>query len=270
MCCPHKTAFLALLVEIGCLQQRVVPLIKPMDKSNEDVVCELYKGPPLFDVTVGPMFSGKSQQLIEQVRRFEKNTEHINQPVSWDVVLVLKCSPGYKDKTPKECTISSRNGTWCDGFMVGPNINFEEMELHERHVIIDEAQFLTPEQVEQLGNRVDCRISTYGLLADVYKCPFPGAAALVARADRMFFLKATCAKCFEQSGVHNHLRTDVVNFINLRDVEKKPVNKSADGKPFVCENDDSKYSVLCSACDKKLKRKQSKKRGRDDDKLWLW
>lgn len=266
--------FLALLAGIGgfeqgesCLQ-RVVALKKPMDNSNKDVACELYKDLPLFDVTVGPMFSGKSQQLIEDLRHLMNNTD---EPVLNKTVLVLKCSPGYKDKTPTECTISSRNGTWCYGWTVGPNINFEEMEdLHEKHVMIDEAQFLTPEQVEQLGNRADCRISTYGLLADVYKSPFPGAAALVARADRIFFLKATCAICFQQGGVHNHLRTNVVRFTTPHDDGEEPANKPADGKPFVCENDDSKYSVLCSTCDKNLKRKyckQTKKRVRDDDRL---
>jgi thymidine kinase len=201
------------------------------------------------------MFSGKSEKLIKQVRQLMDNSD---KPVLNKTVLVLKCSLDHKIKDAKKCIISSRNGTWCDAWMIGPDHNFDA-DLDGMHVMIDEAQFLTPEQVEQLGRRIGCRITTFGLLADVYKSPFPGAAALVARADEISFLKATCAMCLQQSAVHNHLRVNVMN-------EEEPVNKSADGTPYVCENDDSKYSVLCPTCDKRLKSKVSKqcgKRARD-------
>ena len=71
-------------------------------------------------------------------------------------------------------------------------------ELKKRKVdclLVDEAQFLTPEHVEQL-----CRVSDelgipvlcYGLRTDFQGKLFPGSAALLALADSLVELKAVC------------------------------------------------------------------------------
>ena len=62
-------------------------------------------------------------------------------------------------------------------------------------VLIDEAQFLTPEQVWQLARLADeagIPVLCYGLRTDFQGALFPGAATLLGIADSLVELKAVC------------------------------------------------------------------------------
>lgn len=62
-------------------------------------------------------------------------------------------------------------------------------------VLVDEAQFLTPEQVLQLcqvADFLDIPIMCYGLRADFRAMLFPGSGALMALADDIEELKTIC------------------------------------------------------------------------------
>ena len=62
-------------------------------------------------------------------------------------------------------------------------------------MLIDEAQFLSPEQVRQLcsvADFLDVPIMCYGLRADFRAELFPGSAALMALADDIEELKTIC------------------------------------------------------------------------------
>ena len=62
-------------------------------------------------------------------------------------------------------------------------------------VLIDEAQFMSPEQVRQLcsvADFLDVPIMCYGLRADFRAELFPGSAALMALADDIEELKTIC------------------------------------------------------------------------------
>lgn len=62
-------------------------------------------------------------------------------------------------------------------------------------VLIDEAQFLTPEQVKQLHQLAQVRgvpVICYGLRSDFLGDPFPGAAYLLTLADDIEELKNIC------------------------------------------------------------------------------
>lgn len=62
-------------------------------------------------------------------------------------------------------------------------------------VFIDEAQFLTPEQVWQLARVVDDQgvpVMCYGLRVDFLGETFPGSASLLALADEMREVKTIC------------------------------------------------------------------------------
>jgi thymidine kinase len=63
-------------------------------------------------------------------------------------------------------------------------------------VMVDEAQFLTPEQVEQLhriAHLAGIAIMCFGLRADFQGKPFPGAAHLLSLADTLEELKTICS-----------------------------------------------------------------------------
>ena len=62
-------------------------------------------------------------------------------------------------------------------------------------VFLDEAQFLTPDQVWQLAQAVDdlgVPVMCYGLRVDFQGNAFPGSAALLALADEMREVKTIC------------------------------------------------------------------------------
>lgn len=62
-------------------------------------------------------------------------------------------------------------------------------------VLVDEAQFLTKEQVHELCRVVDLirvPVLTYGLRTDFQAEPFPGSAALLALADELEEIKTIC------------------------------------------------------------------------------
>lgn len=62
-------------------------------------------------------------------------------------------------------------------------------------VLVDEAQFLTPEQVWQLARLADeagIPVLCYGLRTDFQGALFPGSAVLLGIADSLVELKAVC------------------------------------------------------------------------------
>ena len=62
-------------------------------------------------------------------------------------------------------------------------------------VFLDEAQFLSPDQVWQLAQAVDdlgVPVMCYGLRVDFQGKAFPGSAALLALADEMREVKTIC------------------------------------------------------------------------------
>jgi thymidine kinase len=64
-----------------------------------------------------------------------------------------------------------------------------------RAILVDEAQFLTKEQVHQLCQAVDdlkLPVLTYGIRTDFQAEPFPGSIALLAMADELAEIKTIC------------------------------------------------------------------------------
>ena len=62
-------------------------------------------------------------------------------------------------------------------------------------VLVDEAQFLTPDQVDALAwavDTLDLPVMAYGLRTDFRGDLFPGTAALMARADEMREMRTIC------------------------------------------------------------------------------
>lgn len=63
-------------------------------------------------------------------------------------------------------------------------------------VLVDEAQFLSPEQVRQLhraAHTLDIPVICYGIRSDFLAEPFPGAAYLLTLADSIEELKTICS-----------------------------------------------------------------------------
>jgi len=96
-----------------------------------------------------------------------------------------------------EGKIASRIGIAAKASLFSASTNFyEACLLTKPHcVLIDEAQFLSPEQVKQLSRLVDeanIPVMCYGLRTDFQGELFPGSAALLAWADSITELKTIC------------------------------------------------------------------------------
>ncbi|EGR5853925.1 thymidine kinase [Vibrio parahaemolyticus] len=103
--------------------------------------------------------------------------------------------------------IGSRIGLKADAHAVKPNDNLfekvkeiikaQESELPVRAVFVDEAQFLSESQVDQLSDIADelgLAVLAYGLRTDSFGELFPGSKRLLALADKIREVKTIC-KC---------------------------------------------------------------------------
>jgi len=97
--------------------------------------------------------------------------------------------------------VTSRIGIESEARTFGTNEDLLEI-VQQRHddeplhcVLIDEAQFLTKEQVFQLGeitDRLNIPVLAYGLRTDFQGEPFEGSKYLLAWSDNLKELKAIC------------------------------------------------------------------------------
>lgn len=100
-----------------------------------------------------------------------------------------------------EGKVSSRLGIHADAQLFDEKTNvFEEVKQYITEqklacILIDEAQFLTKQQVEQLTDIVDelnIPVLAYGIRTDFLGQTFSGSAALLAWADKLVELKTIC------------------------------------------------------------------------------
>ena len=118
-------------------------------------------------------------------------------------------------------------------------------------ILVDEAQFLTPKQVDELAEVVDMYgipVLCYGLRADAFSHVFPGSQRLFEIADKLEELKAIC-KCGKKATFN--LRYNKINGENI------PV---FEGEQISIDGIDADYDSVCRPCYKKLRREYEKKK----------
>ncbi len=125
-----------------------------------------------------------------------------------------------------------------------PSLTFDASVDFVRHladaenlscVLVDEAQFLTPDQVRQLhriAHVIGVPVICYGIRSDFRGEPFPGAAYLLALADSIEEIKTICA-CGKKATM------------NVRIDEEG--NRITTGEQIAIEGD-TRYIQLCGEC----------------------
>lgn len=90
----------------------------------------------------------------------------------------------------KGARVSSRLGVSAEAVVIDPSIDLREVARNDGkpfdYLVCDEAQFYTPEQIEQLAEVVDelrLDVFAFGLLTDFRGRLFPGTARLLELAD---------------------------------------------------------------------------------------
>lgn len=111
-------------------------------------------------------------------------------------------------------------------------------EVH--HLLIDEAQFLTPEQItdlKRIGQEKNIPISCYGLKSDFRTLTFPGSARLLVESDCLERLRTVCS-CKEKNGAS----------FNARLIDKNGHLEYTRSGEQVCIDGIVKYASLCDSC----------------------
>ncbi len=150
----------------------------------------------------GTMDCGKSTLALQM--------DH-NHGVAGRAGLVFTCHDRAGDSV-----LSSRLGLTSGALQVTPTLDFWRVVVAHRmagervdYLICDEAQFYTPEQVEQLARLVDemaVDVFAFGITADFRTRLFPGSRRLVELADRVQVLQVE-ALCWCGSRATHNART---------------------------------------------------------------
>lgn len=192
------------------------------------------------------MKCGKTRDLIKTWYNYDEKGFNI---------IIIK--PGDDKKAGQNVQSRAHEELKAD-YVVPSDVNL--YDLISRHMIdynlhailVDEAQFLAPHQVDELADIVDnfnIPVMCYGLRADFQSHLFPGSQRLFEIADVLEELKAVC-KCGEKATYNLRLDKNING-------EYIPV---FEGPQVSIDGIDSDYDSVCRPCYKKLKREYKKVR----------
>jgi thymidine kinase len=126
-----------------------------------------------------------------------------------------------------DAVVSSRLGLVHQAIETSPDLDFWKYVVDALthgaridYLICDEAQFFTPEQIEQLARVVDelqIDVFCFGILTDFRTALFPGSARLVELADRMHVLQVEALCWCGKRATHN-ARTENGEMVTEGDV----------------------------------------------------
>ena len=175
----------------------------------------------------GAMGSSKTAQaLITKFNYEERNMK----------VLLLK--PAIDDRDGANA-VKSRIGLEKEAVAVKEDENLFEKYVNEysdcRVIIVDECQFLTPEQVDQLGDIViqkEIPVLCFGLATDFTTHLFPGSKRLFEIAESVSEIKSVCT-CGAKATVNARI-----------DDNGKIVTEGSQ----VCIGGNDRYIAMCRKC----------------------
>ena len=148
-----------------------------------------------LEVIVGPMYSGKTEELIRRAVRLMYAKLRVK---AFDHILDNRFGDGK---------IASRSGFYLESTPI-ENFKFKDDELTDLintydAIIIDEAQFFDDSIVDFVKFARECglRIIVSGLDMDVNGKPFGHVPELLAIADEVTKLKSVCFDCGEDASI---------------------------------------------------------------------
>ena len=179
----------------------------------------------------GPMNSGKSTALLQVAHNYHERGQ---------AVLVAK--PGV-DKKGGNRVISRLGVERVVDILLSPEESLLRLVLRRRDsdqaniacLLIDEAQFLTPDQVDDalaLAVFHELPVIAYGLRTDFLTRAFPGSARLFEVAHQLEELKTIC-RCGKKAMFNARIGSEGI----LREGEQVAIDGLA-----------ANYEALCAAC----------------------
>ncbi|MFK4760476.1 thymidine kinase [Microbacterium sp. ZW T5_45] len=187
----------------------------------------------------GAMNSGKSTSLLQAAYNYEERGQH-----------VLLAKPAIDTKGASE--ISSRLGMTREvDFLIGAADDVRELfAAHDRGkdiacLLIDEAQFLTAEQVDDLFRIAVVEgipVLAYGIRNDFLTHAFPGSARLLAIAHSLEELKTIC-RCGRKAVFNGR----VIGGRFVFDGDQVAIDEGAEGA-LADAVEVTTYESLCGSC----------------------
>ncbi len=141
--------------------------------------------------TYSAMNAGKSTILLQSAYNYRER----------GMKVMLWTSGHYREGDAATAEICSRIGLKADAHLYRDGLDIFEMVSVQKNsgpldaVFVDEAQFLSPEQVWQLGriaDRLGVPVMCYGLRTDFQGRLFPGSSELLAIADQLREVRTIC------------------------------------------------------------------------------
>ena len=138
-----------------------------------------------LEVVCGPMFSGKSEELIRRVRRAE---------IAGLRALIVK--PAVDDRYDVGHVVS-HGGARMRAVTAASGVEVQRLAAGYEAVGVDEAQFFDAGIVGTIADLVDrgARVVAAGLAQDFRGLPFGSMPTLLALADYIDKLEAVCHRC---------------------------------------------------------------------------
>jgi thymidine kinase len=183
----------------------------------------------------GAMNSGKSTAMLQAAYNYEERHQN---------VLIAKPSVDTKGDTRIVSRLGVTRGV---DFLVTPSssLRADFLERRDRSIasgagpisclLIDEAQFLTPEQVDdalRIAILDDVPVLAYGIRTDFQTSAFPGSARLMEIAHSLEELKTIC-RCGRKAIFNSRKIDDVFVF---------------DGAQVAIDGEHVTYESLCGVC----------------------
>lgn len=141
-----------------------------------------------IEVICGPMFAGKTEELLRRVRRLE---------YAHKKVVLFK--PQIDDRYEKSYIVShNQNKAMCVALKTAKEM-FDYVKEDTDAVVVDEFQFLDDDAVDMVlaFSRRGIRVIISGLDKDFRGEPFTNMPRILAYADQVTKLTAICVKCGE-------------------------------------------------------------------------
>ena len=184
----------------------------------------------ILEVICGPMFSGKSEELIRRLRRAKIAQQK-----------VVSFNPHIDTRTALH-TIASHNGASLEAITISDPFTIPTHVAHDVEVVgIDEVQFFSPEIITVVFDLVEQgkRVIVTGLNLDFRGVPFGTIPTFMAIADTVTKLSAICIIC----GADAYLTQRIVNGTPARyddPVVKPGAQEAYQARCRSCHNVDKK------------------------------
>ncbi len=179
-----------------------------------------------LEIICGPMFSGKSEELIRRLRRAV---------IAQQNVAVFKHAI---DDRYDNTNVTSHNGTKLLAHATDSGEHLLAKALSENYTVvgIDEVQFYTTDIISTICALVEAgaRVVVAGLDMDYRGIPFGPMPTLLAIADSITKLKAICTKCGSDAHFSQLLENNRPTTIN--------------SGPLILTGASDKFTARCRGC----------------------